>query len=279
VYRDLWQDVRFAARVFSKQPGFAAAAVLTLALGIGAATAIFSVVYGVLLKPLPFHEPGRLVSLQQIAPHGAGTNHGAATYLTYRENQQVFEDIGAWDPTEVSITGGGDPERVQGLLVSASTLPLLRVQPILGRRFSAEDDTPGAPRRVMLTYGYWQRRFGGADNVVGRRLVVDGTSAEVIGVLPASFRFLRTRPAIVLPMPLDANAPRSISFGFQALARMKPGVTLAQSNADVARTISLLPSMFARLELRPNVRPLAPRRSETWHRFCGFSWRPSASCS
>jgi predicted permease len=254
---DLGQDMRGAARVCSKQPAFAAAAVLTLALGIGATTAIFSVVYGVLLKPLTFHEPERLVSLQQIAPHGAGTNHGPGTYLTYRENGQVFEGIGAWDPTEVSITGGADPERVHGLLVSASILPLLRVQPILGRVFSAEDDTPGAPRRVILTHGYWQRRFGGAENVVGQPLIIDGRPAEVIGVLPASFKFLRTRPAIVLPLPLDVNAPRGISFGFQALARMKPGVTLAQANADVARMISLLPPAFARLELRANVRPLA----------------------
>ena len=249
--------MRYAARVFAKQPAFAAAAVLTLALGIGATSAIFSVVYGVLLKPLPFHEPDTLVTLQQIAPHGAGANHGPGTYLTYRENHQVFEAIGAWDPTQVSITGGGDPERVQGLLVSASTLPLLRVQPMLGRAFSAEDDKPGPPRRVLLTHGYWQRRFGGADNVVGQQLVIDGTSVEVIGVLPASFKFLRTSPAIVLPLPLDANAPRFISFGFQALARLKPGVTLAQANADVARMISLLPPMFAQLELRPNVRPLA----------------------
>ena len=140
---DLWQDLRYAARVFWKQPAFAATAVVTLALGIGATTAIFSVVYGVLLKPLPFHDPERLVSLQQHAPHGAGTNQGPATYLTYRENQQVFEEIGGWDPTEVSITGSGDPERVQALLVSASTLPLLRVQPIAGRFFDQEDDTPG----------------------------------------------------------------------------------------------------------------------------------------
>jgi len=271
VLTDVWQDLRYAVRVFSKQPGFAATAVLTLALGIGATTAIFSVVYGVLLKPLPFAEPDRLVSLAQIAPHGAGTNHGPATYLTYRENQNAFEAIGAWDPTEVSITrhptaqsprggdpaGGGDPERLQGLLVSASTLPLLRVQPIAGRVFSAEDDTPGTPLHVMLTHGYWQRRFGGAPNVVGQQLVIDGRSAEVIGVLPSSFTFLRTRPAVVLPLPLDVNAPRGISFGFQALARLKPGVTLAQANADVARMISLLPPMFARLELRPNVRPLS----------------------
>jgi predicted permease len=254
---DLWQDVRYAARVFAKQPAFAAAAVLTLGLGIGATTALFGVVYGVLLKPLPFHEPDRLVSLQQIAPHGAGANHGRGTYLTYRENQQVFEGIGAWDPTEVSITGGGAPERVRGLLVSASTLPLLRVQPVLGRVFSAEDDAPGAPPRALLTHGYWQRRFGGAGSAVGQLLTVDGRPTEVIGVLPASFTFLRTRPAIVLPMPLDVNAPRGISFGFQALARLKPDVTLAQANADVGRLISLLPPVFARLELRPNVRPLA----------------------
>ena len=254
---DLWQDLRYAARIFVKQPAFAATAVLTLALGIGATAAIFSVVYGVLLKPLPFQEPERLVSLQQVAPHGAGRNHGRVTYLTYRENQQAFEGIGAWDPTEVSITGGGNPERVQALLVSASTLPLLRVQPIVGRFFNAEDDAPGNPLRVVLTYGYWQRRLGGAPDITGQQLVIDGRPAEVIGVLPSSFKFLRIRPAIVLPMPLDVNAPRNgISFGFQALARLEPGVTLAQANADVARLISLLPPVFAQLELQPDVRPL-----------------------
>jgi putative ABC transport system permease protein len=257
VTSDLWQDLRCAARIFWKQPAFAATAVLTLALGIGATTAIFSVVYGVLLKPLPFHEPERLVTLRQHAPHGAGTNHGPATYLTYRENQRAFEAIGAWDPTEVSITGAGDPERVQALLVSAATLPLLRVQPVLGRLFRAEDDMPGAPLRVVLTNGYWQRRLGGAGNVVGQLLAIDGRPAEVIGVLPSSFKFLRTRPDIVLPMPLDVNANRGISFGFQALARLKPDVTLAQANTDVARMISLFPPVFARLELQPNVRPLA----------------------
>ncbi len=152
VVSDLWQDVRYATRIFWKQPAFAATAVLMLALGIGATTAIFSVVHGVLLKPLPFHEPDRLVSLRQHAPHGVGTNHGPATYLTYRENQQAFEAIGAWNPTEVSITaGGGNPERVQALQVSATTLPLLRVQPVIGRVFSTEDDTPGNPLRVVLT--------------------------------------------------------------------------------------------------------------------------------
>ena len=131
------------------------------------------------------------------------------------------------------------------------------MQPIIGRVFSTEDDTPGNPLRVLLTYGYWQRRFGGVEDVVGQAITIDGRPGEIIGVLPASFTFLRTRPEVVLPMPLDASAPRSISFGFQALARLKPDVTLDKANADVARLISILPPAFARLELRPDVRPLA----------------------
>jgi putative ABC transport system permease protein len=255
---DLSQDLRYAARSFAKQPGFAATAVLILALGIGATTAIFSLVYGVLLKPLPFDEPQALVSVRQHAPHGAGTNHGPATYLTYRENQQSFEDIGIWDGATVSITGGGEtPERVEALRVSSSTLQLLRVQPRLGRLFGSEDDRPGGPPRAILTSGYWQRRFGGADDIVGRQVTIDGTATEIVGVLPSSFEFLSSHPAVLLPMPLDPGAPRRINFGFQARARLKPGVTLEQANADVARMISLLPPGFEKLELRPNVTPLA----------------------
>ena len=257
IVSNLWQDLRYATRIFAKRPGFAAAAVLTLALGIGATTAIFSVVYGVLLKPLPFEQPDRLVAVRQHAPRGAGNNQGAATYLTYREHQRAFEAVGVWDPAAVSVTGDDHPERVQALVVTSETLPLLRVQPVLGRVFSAEDDRPGAPRRVLLTFGYWQRRFAGRNDILGQALAVNGNPAEIIGVLPASFSFLRTRPAILLPLPLDASAPRGISFGFQALARLKPGVTLAQANADAGRVLSLLPPAFAPLELQPDVRPLA----------------------
>ena len=256
--RDLWQDLRYAARVFAKQPAFAATAVLTLALGIGATTAIFSVVYGVLLKPLPFHEPERLVSLQQIAPHGAGTNHGPGTYLTYRENQQVVRGdrrLGSGRGLDHRRRRSGTGAGTAGQRLDAAAVA--RAADRSAGSSAPKTIRPARPLRVMLTHGYWQRRFGGADDVVGQQLVIDGPPAEVIGVLPASFTFLRTRPAIVLPMPLDVNAPRGISFGFQALARLKPGVTLAQANADVARMISLLPPMFARLELRPNVRPLA----------------------
>ena len=166
---DLWQDLRYAARMFRKQPGFTAAAVLTLALGIGATTAIFSVVYGVLLKPLPFHEPERLVSLIHRC-RAECRNHGPATYFTYLDNQRAFEAIGAWESNDVTITGRGEPEHAFVLSVSDTTLPLLRVQPVLGRLFTAADDGPGSPLRAVLTYGYWQRRFGGADGVIGQSL-------------------------------------------------------------------------------------------------------------
>ena len=253
---DLWQDLRYASRMFRKQPGFTATAVLTLALGIGATTAIFSVVYGVLLKPLPFHEPERLVSLLHTVPDG-GRNHGPATYFTYLDNQRAFETVGAWESNDVTITGRGEPEHAFVLSVSDGTLPLLRVQPVVGRLFNAADDAPGSPLRAVLTYGYWQRKFGGDDGVIGQSLDIDGAPAEIIGVLPASFKFLRETPALLLPMQLDRADADHIEFDFQVLARLKPGVDLAQANADVARMIALLPPMWDKLELQPNVRPLA----------------------
>jgi putative ABC transport system permease protein len=258
---DLWQDIRYAARMFAKQPAFAAATILTLALGVGASTAIFSVVYGVLLKPLPFHEPDRLVSVMHSAPtlNRPLVNHGPATYFTYRDNQRAFEDIGAWEGNNASITGRGDPERVDVLSVSDSTLPLLRVRPLFGRLFTKEDDSPGRPLRVILTYPYWQRRFAGAENAIGQTLSIDNTPAEIIGILPASFTFLREHPALLVPMQLDRATATGIEFDFQALARLKPGVTMAQAQDDLARMIPLLPDSFAKLKLKLQqlVRPLA----------------------
>jgi putative ABC transport system permease protein len=257
MFADLWQDVRYACRRLVAQPGFTTVAVLTLALGIGANTAIFSVVYGVLLKPLPFSEPERLVGVYH---RGAGVNlpvmnQGPATYFTYRDHQRAFEAIGAWETNEVSITGRGEPERIEALSVTDTTLPLLRVRPALGRLFGKEDDAPGSPLRVVLTYGYWQRRFGGARDVAGKPLDVDGEVGEIIGVLPSSFRFLRTNPELVLPMRLERID--FVMFDFQAVARLKPGMTLSQANADIARMIPLLKQGHEKLKLQPNVRPLA----------------------
>src|SRR5512134_3041504 len=162
--------IRRVVRRLAAAPAFTAIAAGTLALGIGANSAIFSVVRGVLLKPLPFEEPERLVGVWHTAP-GLGfpiMNQSPATYLTYRAEGRVFEDIGLWDNGSVSVTGAGDPERVSVLLVTDGTLSLLRVNPQLGRRFDAEDDSPRSPERVMLAHAYWQRKFGGDPSVIGR---------------------------------------------------------------------------------------------------------------
>ena len=230
---DLWQDLRHAARVFSKQPAFAATAVLTLALGIGATTAIFSVVYGVLLKPLPFAEPERLVSLSHHAPHGAGANHGPATYLTYRENQHGVRG----DRRLGSDRRLDHRRRRSRARAGAARQRVDAAAPAECSRSPAGSSAPKTMRRASAARGPDLRLLAAAirrrRNVVGQPLVIDGRPAEVIGVLPSSFKFLRTSPSVLLPMPLDASAPRGISFGFQALARLKPGVTLAQANADV----------------------------------------------
>lgn len=256
---DATKDFRHGLRLLRRSPGFTTTAVLALALGIGGTTTIFSVVYGVLLKPLPFHEPGRLVALSHHGP-GIEMSQGPATYFTYRDNQRAFEDIGAWDRQEVSITGRGEPERVEVLAVTDGTLPLLRVRPILGRLFTEEDDRPGSPVRAILTHGYWQRKFGGARDVIGRVLEIDGEPAEVVGALPESFRFPGTDPAVLLPLQPD-RAVAWVSFGFQALARLRPGVTLPEANADIGRMIPFLDPIpgYAALRLEPNVYPLAKK--------------------
>jgi predicted permease len=249
---------------------FAAVAVLTLGLGIGANAAIFSVINGVLLKPLPYPDAGRLVGVWHSAP-GMNIpllNQSPATYFTYREEGRVFEDIGLWDDTSVSVTGAGEPERIEALMVTDGTLGVLGVQPALGRRFTRQDDSPGSPERVMLTHGYWQRKLGGDPGVLGRAITVDGTPREIIGVLPAGFKFLNSSPQIVLPFRIDRAKVFIGNFSFQGLARLKPGVTIAQANADVARMIPLLierfplpngftRQMFEEIRMAPNVRPLS----------------------
>ena len=211
-----WTGPRLALRRLLHAPLFTAVTLLTLAIGIGANTAIFSVVYGVLLKPLPFAEPERLVAVWHRAP-GLGIeklNQSPSTYLTVRDSGRVFQDIGIWTTNAVSITGRGEPERVGALLVTDGTLPLLGVVPAKGRLFTRADDSPGTPRRVILTHGYWQRRFGGSD-IVGQSMTVDGEPLEIIGVLPATFRFLNENPSIVLPLQFDRTKIFVGNFSYQ----------------------------------------------------------------
>src|SRR5688572_26069690 len=262
--------LRRVARRLVASPTFTVIAVVTLGLGIGANAAIFSVVRGVLLKPLPLADADSLVGVWHTAP-GMGfpvVNQSPATYLTYREEGRTFEDIGLWDNGTVSVTGIGEPERVDALLVTDGTLSLLRVTPQLGRRFTADDDSPKTPERAILTHAYWQRKFGSDPNVVGRQVVVEGRPREIIGVLPAGFKFLGTTPQLVLPFRFERAKLFVGNFSYQGVARLKPGVTIEQANADVARLLPLvverfpLPpgftkQMFEEVKFGPNVRPLS----------------------
>jgi hypothetical protein len=195
----LWQDVRHAARRLVAQPGFTVAAVATLAFGIGATTAIFSVVYAVLLKPLPFDRPGELVALYHVTPASQTDRQSAATYFTYRDHGRVFQDLGLWAVDDVSIMRNGEPEQVQALRVTSSLLSLLGVRPEQGRLLQTEDDTPDSPRRAVLTHAYRDRAFGTSDAVIGRSLVIDDVPYEIVGVLPASFRLLDADPGRPAP--------------------------------------------------------------------------------
>ncbi|MCW5979194.1 MAG: ABC transporter permease [Bryobacteraceae bacterium] len=258
-------------RGFARSPMFTAVAALTLAFGIGANTAIFSVLNAVLIQPLPYPDSDRLVAVwQTISGPGVSIpeiNASPATYYLYREEGRTFQDIGLWRTDAVTVTGLAEPERVLALSVTDGALPAIGVQPALGRWFTPKDDSPGSPETAMLAYGYWQRRFGGDPSVLGRRIMIDGQAHEVIGILPGRFRFMNAQHSVVLPLQFDRNKVFVGHFSYQAVARMKPGVTLAQANADVARMLPMLPlkfppapgmsnKVFEEIKLGPSVRPL-----------------------
>lgn len=267
--RNLSGELRHVLRRLLRARLFTAVTLLTLAIGIGANTAIFSVVNGVLLKPLPFRDSDRLVSVWQTV-QGLGIpeiNACPATYFLYREESRTFEDIGLWRNESATVTGLAEPERVPTLALTDGTLPVLGVKPALGRIFSRQDDSPGAARTAMISWGYWQRRFGGDPAVLGRRIMVDGRAREVIGVLPEQFRFMNATPALVMPFQLNRGEVFIGNFSYQAVAKLKPGVTLAQANADVARMLPMLAQKFPpapgmsmkmleEIHLAPSVRPL-----------------------
>lgn len=271
----LFQDLRFGIRQLRRKPGFLAASIITLALGIGANTAMFGVVYGVLLKELPFDQPDRLVTIQSTAP-GIGWPRAvlaAAQYFTYREENRTFEDVAAWTDSAATVTGDGEPERVSALMVTDGFLPILRITPALGRGFGREDGLPGAPRRVLITHAFWQQRFGGTPGIVGRGLTINGNPCEIIGVLPRAFRFLDSRPSLLLPLQFDRAATTIMNFSYPGLARLKPGVSVEQASRDVARMIPLTarkfppssalgPQWFADARFGPDVRLLSAEAAQ-----------------
>ena len=166
-----------------------------------------------------------------------------ALYFTYKEHGRAFQRVGIWQGGAVTVTGGAEPERVRVLRVTSDILPTVGAAPAHGRAFTAEDDAPSAPRRVMLTHGYWQRRFGG-QQVVGQSLVVDGNPFEIVGVLPATFRFLDNDAAMLMPLQFNRAEVFIGNFSYQGVARLKPGVTLDQANADIMRMLPGVPDAF-----------------------------------
>jgi predicted permease len=240
-------QLRHTVRRLLGAPGFTLATVLTLAIGIGATTAIFSVVNGILLKPLPFPDSDRLVALRHGAPGLDADEHDAsgAIYFTYREHNRSFESVALWFANAATVTDtAGNPEEIQAVRATHEFLPTLRVQPALGRGFTEADDQPGGPRTVMLAHGYWQRRFGGADDVTGRVLTIDGAPHEVVGVLPRTFRFLEQPADILVPAQLIRATEFAGSLGPRGIARLKDGVTLAEASSDAARMIPILLDTF-----------------------------------
>ncbi len=260
------RDLRYSVRMLRMNPAFAVTAILTLALGIGATTAIFSLVNGVLIKPLPYPEPEAVVRVGHSALFGTTRINdfpfSPQWFATYAEHNRTFKEFGLWSPGRAAVTGLGSPEQASALLVTQGLLPALGVQPAQGRWFSRADDRPGAPETVILTNGYWHRRFGGDPGVLGRAIMVDARPREVIGVMPErfSFQFEGAQVDLILPLRINLAQPPP-DFGYTAVARLRPDVTLAQANADVGRMLPIFKDKYAgnrmdSLQLLPAVRPL-----------------------
>ncbi len=249
LFDSVGRDLRYALRGLRRRPAFTAAAVLTLALGIGATTAIFSVVYSVLIKPLPYPDADRLVRIRH--PQGAAHSGQASSnmYLTYRQENRTFAEVGLWQEDSATLTDRGRAERVRALRVTDGTLQALGVRPLLGRWFTAAEHGPSAegPAPVILSYAFWQRRFGGDEAALGRELTIDSASgngtlplaqpSQVVGIMPSDFRFLDVAPPpdIIVPVRLDPARQAHGIYYWQMLARLKPGVTLAEAQVDLDR--------------------------------------------
>src|SRR5580693_8686571 len=281
--RDVWRwlslenflaDVRYALRMLRHNPVFTVVALLTIAIGIGANAAVFSVVNSVLLKPLRYPHAEELVSLHQIAPGAAGLADfenglllSPSMYLTYSQHNQTFQSLGVWVTDTANVTGLAEPEQVRLAAVSDGVLQTLDVPPAVGRWLSQMDQVPRGPERVMLSYGYWKRQFGGDRTVIGRNLTVDSRPREIVGVMPQGFRFVDTDFDVLVPLAFDRGKLILAGFGFNAIARLKPNLNIAEADADLARMLPIWmdswsngpgsnPHIYETWRITPAIRPL-----------------------
>lgn len=256
---------RQVGRTLRRNPWFATASLLTLAIGIGANTAVFSVVNTVLLKPLPYPHAERLISIQHTAPGAAGLLSASgdlrlspSMFFTYADHNRSFDAIGAWTAATATVTGQGEPEEARTIAVTKGVLEALGVQPAIGRWFSEADQSPGAPRTVMLSYGYWQRRFGGDASVIGRSLTVNAQPVQIVGVMPAGFRVVDTEAELIVPFQFNRAQLILPGFFLRSVARLKPGATLQSASADIRR---MVPVWMSSWPAPPGVNP---RNWERW---------------
>jgi predicted permease len=236
----LWQDLRYSLRVLGKNPGFAAIAILTLALGIGANTALFSVVNGVLLRPLPYPQPDRIVAISEKTANFERSSISYPNFLDWQRANSTFSSIAAYRSDDFSITGRGEAERARIAMVSAGFFEILGVTPTRGRLFTPEEDRLGTTPVAILSAGLWQRKFGSAPDIVGKRITMNGVAYTVVGVLPADFYFQGAnydRPKdVFIPVGQFADPffqDRDVHEGTRAIGRLRPGVTLAAAHADM----------------------------------------------
>jgi putative ABC transport system permease protein len=258
------QEIRLGLRMLRLNPVFSSTAILTLALGIGATTAMFSVVNGVVIKPLPYPDSEAVVTVTHSAVFGnvRGRDFPFSPQMlaTYIENNQTFQDLGIWRMDHAAVTGFATPEVAVALGVTHGTLPALGLQPAMGRWFSPADDQPAAPETVILTNGYWQRHFGDDPRVLGSGMTIDSRPREVIGVMPASFTFGGVPIDLIVPLRINLAQPPAV-YGYRALARLRKGVSVTQGNADIGRMLPIFLERYVghrmdALHLLPAVRPL-----------------------
>jgi predicted permease len=271
---DFWADVRYGMRGLRKNLGFTMVALLTIAIGIGANAAVFSVVDAVMLRPLRYPASHELVALHQAAPGAGGLASFSdglrlsdSMYFTYSEENRSFQAMGVWAPGSANVTGVGEPEQVKVIAVTDGLLEALNVAPAVGRWLSHEDQIPNGPERVMLNYGYWQRKFGGDRTVIGRNIVVDSKPREIVGVMPRGFRVVDADFDLLAPLQFDRGKAILAGFGYNGIARLKPGVTIAQADADMTRMLPVWmdtftngpgsnPHIYESWRITPAIRPL-----------------------
>ena len=245
------RDLPYSVRGLQRNPLFTLVAVLTLGIGTGANTAVFNVVDSVLLKPLPYPEPDELVAVWHDAPGAPGITAVAgglqlspSMLVTYREENRSFESIGLWSPGTVSVTGLTEPEQVPAVLVTGGVLQTFGVAPLLGRWLDEGDENPANVPVTVLGYAYWQRRFGGDPDVIGKTISVNSLTAEIVGVMPEGFRFGDTPADLIGPFRFDRSRLRPAPFCCMGIARLKSGVTLEQANGDVERMLPIWVEKF-----------------------------------